>query len=330
MFSCVNVPLLPTLTLQEKFKAASQYNSTDYDALSDDKNLINRAVAMHLIREGNFSVANEFLEEAGPSVDIPSHLQQEFHEMYTIISAMRKERDLGPAIAWAASKAPLLEARGSNLEFDLVRLQFVHLFLSPEDEDTEMQEDGKRPRKAEALAYSQKEFQRFYKKHSKDIERLMCAFIYPDLEKSPYSRPFQAPEKTWEEVACAFTKEFCSLLGLSAESPLYIAATAGAIALPTLLKMTSIMKEKRTEWTTQNELPVEIPLPPDYHFHPIFVCPVSKDQTTEDNPPMILPCGHVIARESLQRLAKGGSSVSLKCPYCPKECTMHQAKQVII
>jgi hypothetical protein len=45
-------------------------------------------------------------------------------------------------------------------------------------------------------------------------------------------------------------------LGLSAESPLYIAATAGAIALPTLLKMASIMKEKKTEWSTVNELPV--------------------------------------------------------------------------
>lgn len=46
---------------------------------------------------------------------------------------------------------------------------------------------------------------------------------------------------------------------------------------------------------------------------------------------MMLPCGHVIAKESLQKLAKGGSTVAmLKCPYCPKECTMGQAKQVII
>lgn len=74
----------------------------------------------------------------------------------------------------------------------------------------------------------------------------------------------------------------------------------------------------------------EIALPPGYQFHSIFVCPVSKDQTTESNPPMMLPCGHVIAQESLQRLAKGGSSVSLKCPYCPRECNLPQAKRVII
>ena len=45
---------------------------------------------------------------------------------------------------------------------------------------------------------------------------------------------------------------------------------------------------------------------------------------------MMLPCGHVIAFESLRRLAKGGSSATLKCPYCPKESTLAQAKRVII
>jgi hypothetical protein len=66
------------------------------------------------------------------------------------------------------------------------------------------------------------------------------------------------------------------------------------------------MKEKRTEWTTQDELPVEIPLPSQFHFHSIFVCPVSKEQSTEQNPPMMLGCGHVIARESLEKISKGG------------------------
>lgn len=166
---------------------------------------------------------------------------------------------------------------------------------------------------------------------SPEIEKLITAFAYlPTIHSSPYASLFSDPERMWADVAQSFTKEFCSLLGLSAESPLYIATTAGAIALPTLLKMTSIMKEKKTEWSTRDELAVEIPLPPRYSFHSIFVCPVSKDQTTETNPPMMLPCGHVIARESLQRLAKGTSQVTLKCPYCPKECTAAQAKRVYL
>lgn len=198
---------------------------------------------MHLIREGQFTVANTFLAEAG-DIEIPRELQDEFTEMYNILAEMRVNRNLDPAIMWTRQKASQLEQRGSNLEFDLCKLQFVYLFLGPGGPPTAMQ-------------YARREFARFQDKHLKEIEKLMCAFLYfPKLAPSPYGKPFLDPEKSWEDVAHSFTKEFCSLLGLSAESPLYIAATAGAIALPTLLKMTSIMKEKRTEWTTQHELPV--------------------------------------------------------------------------
>jgi hypothetical protein len=38
--------------------------TTEYDALSSHPALINRAIAMHLLREGQFSVASTFLTEA--------------------------------------------------------------------------------------------------------------------------------------------------------------------------------------------------------------------------------------------------------------------------
>jgi hypothetical protein len=199
---------------------------------------------MHLIREGQFSVATTFVNEAD-KLDIPAELQDEFVEMYQILEAMKHRRDLNPAILWARTKAEKLENRGSNLGFELCKLQFIHLFLDGED--------GRK----RAMDYARNEFGRFQNKHLKEIGFLMCAFPFAsNLPQSPYGKPFMELEKRWEDVSLSFTKEFCSLLGLSAESPLYIAATAGAIALPTILKMTSIMKEKRTEWTSQNELPV--------------------------------------------------------------------------
>ena len=97
--------------------------------LSKEDHLINRAIAMHLIREGQFSVAETFVGEASEDLDIPAHLQDEFVKMYQILEAMQLRRDLNPAIDWARKKAPQLEHHGSNLEFDLCKLQFVwHVF----------------------------------------------------------------------------------------------------------------------------------------------------------------------------------------------------------
>lgn len=300
---------------------------------------------MHLLREGQFEVASTFLKEIQehppqptptPGTPNPSEedeadltlvksqeLQEKFSNMYSILHQL-KARNLHPAIEWAKTNSAELEKRGSNLEFELSKLQFVWLFLGPSINGLP---DDIRNGLPGALQYARDHFQGFQNRYLRDIQQLVTAMIYrSNLRDSPYYRTFDT-QTAWDDVSASFTREFCSMLGLAAESPLYIAATAGAIALPTLLKLASIVKEKRTEWTTQNELPVEIALPRSMIFHAIFVCPVSKEQTTENNPPMMMPCGHVVAKESLQRLSKG---TKFKCPYCPSESQAKDAREIIL
>ncbi|CAG5171282.1 uncharacterized protein ALTATR162_LOCUS7302 [Alternaria atra] len=338
--------------LDKKFKD-KPLPSADNDALSSHPSLINRAIAMHLLREGQFDVASTFVDEASrqpphpePTLNTPNpyireawekdlaegtfnseKLQQQFADMYHILHQLRNERNLQPAIQWARERSDVLEARGSNLEFELCRLQFVCLFDSRGSEDEAMDDYDSPSGPLHAWAYARREFAPFQKRYQREIQQLLGAMAFwQNVEDSPYRRLFYN-DTAWEEVAHSFNREFCSLLGLSADSPLFIAATAGAIALPYLLKMQSIMKEKRTEWTTQDELPVEIPLPSQYHFHSIFVCPVSKEQSTDANPPMMMPCGHVIAQESLEKLSKGSR---FKCPYCPNESHPRDAMKVVL
>lgn len=330
------------------------------DAMADHPDLINRAIAMHLLREGQFSVASTFLREEQdhreqhhasvsthrrrPGIDEDGDdemnrdedgdedmqglhsedLQDKFSEMYSILSQL-KERNLVPAIEWARMNNPKLEAKGSNLEFELSKLQFVWLFKGPSvnglPDDINNGQMG-------ALSYARQHFARFQSRHIKEIQQLCCAMVYaPNLEESPYRQIFEI-DSAFDDVSTSFTREFCSLLGLSAESPLYMAVTAGSIALPRLIKYTTYMKEKKTEWTTENELAFETPLPPSMIYHPIFVCPVSKEQTTEQNPPMMLPCGHVICKESLQNIAAKGSRY--KCPYCPTEGHLRDAIKITL
>jgi hypothetical protein len=234
---------------------------------------------MHLLREGQFSVASKFLAEAAakPPTPLPTPaspnpqdtthedhdlgtisseaLQQQFSDMYNVLDRMRNQKNLIPAIVWARTHARELESRGSNLEFELGKLQFIWLFTSPRLADPNSSPSAGLQ---QALSYARQEFGGFQAKYLREIQQLATAMAYvPNLEDSPYRQIF-FNDSAWDDAANAFTREFCSLLGLSADSPLYIAATAGAIALPTLVKLASIIKEKRTEWTTQNELPVSV------------------------------------------------------------------------
>ncbi|KAK3938933.1 protein RMD5 A [Diplogelasinospora grovesii] len=352
----------------------------DHDAMEGHEPLIDRAIAMHLLREGQFSVASTFVSEAlsdggsgryvadvetemtdhtmdveddgdddlAQEVNITSYttspmspsssisdghpltslqsdkLQAKFAQMYSILQDL-KSRNLVPAIEWARYNSAELEARGSNLEFELSKLQFVWLFKGPQVNG--LPDDPFSNGRLGALAYARQHFARFQGRHLREIQQLASAMVFaPNLAASPYNSIF-ATDDAFTDVAASFTREFCSLLGLSAESPLYIAVTAGALALPRLIKYTTATREKGTAWTTDNELPFETPLPERMLYHSIFVCPVSKEQTTEENPPMMIPCGHVLAKETLTKLCKG---TRFKCPYCPSEGQLKDARQIIL
>lgn len=378
---------------------------TDDDAMAQHPELINRAIAMHLLREGQFNVASTFIQEAqaahqlqeqdspqeepaepspparahlfeptpqtqssydtdmdadhsddeddnntipnedsqnsgeagfqGDGDDEPmtevrtlqSHeLQEKFATMYQILSELRNN-DLLPAITWAHENSAELDVRGSDLEFELCKRQYIHLVQrSSEDDPLAL---------GRAMQYAQVNLPRFAERHAKEIAQLASALVYQsNLPDSPYAHLFSASAAGpgdgggFDDIAGSFTREFCSLLGLSAESPLYVAATAGAISLPRLMKYVEQMTQARASWTTADELAFDTPLPASMVYHSIFVCPVSKEQTTDKNPPMMLPCGHVLAKESLQNLVK--SHQRYKCPYCPVEGLLRDARQIIL
>ncbi|KAL5606642.1 hypothetical protein BROUX41_003039 [Berkeleyomyces rouxiae] len=294
--------------------------------------LVNRAIAMHLLREGLFDVVSIFLREAGDLVEKspgdhsqfemdPVLIKSYFQEMYHILTQI-KAHNLEPAMEWADKNRSHLEQRQSTLEFDLVKLQFIWLCLGP---SVNHLPDDKNNGIVGALEYGKKNFPRLRERNTTSIEKLGAALVFiSNIEESPYSNMFDA-KAGFEEVATSFTRMFCSLLGLSPESPLYTAATAGAMSLSQALKFAKIQSQ-RTEWSTSSELAFETPLPRSMIFHPIFVCPVLKEQTTPSNPPILLPCGHVICKEAFVRIKTRSSR--FKCPYCPMEANADDTHEI--
>jgi len=220
------------------------------------------------------------------------NLESKFEEMYKLVNSLQNDKSLDDAIKWSRDNSQLLEDRGSILEFELVRLKFITIFL--DDTQSTMQ----------TLEYARATFPKFTARFLPQISTLLTSLIYSsNIDKSPYKILFEN-DKIWSEMAINLKREYCGLLGLSETSPLYTAITAGGLIMPILEKLERVMEESGGQWTSANELPVETPLPSSYLFHSIFVCPVSKEQSTDNNPPMMIPCGHVLAKNSMEKISR--------------------------
>ena len=243
---------------------------------------------------------------------------------------------------WVGRNRAFLDRDGryySSLEFHLHRSQFVHLLLSDTyrlpsslaaSDSGPLLTNGHSLRGPHrALAYARIHFGKFYPNHAAEISRLSASALYLPVARllsSPYGDLYTANGARLSErlssppvnnpaddlyhaphLVHLFASEFCRSLNMSKEPPLKVVTDiGGGGALAKIAKVRGVMKEKRTEWSTSQELPVEIPLSNEYRYHSVFACPVSKEQATDTNPPMMMPCGHVVADQTLKRLCKGG------------------------
>lgn len=279
---------------------------------SENEKLLNQVISEHFLRQGMLEIAEELIDETGLKME--KQKREPFSELNRILDAL-KRRDLEPALQWAEANRQKLLEQNSSLEFRLHRLHFIDLL----QQGILKQE--------EAISYARKNFQHLAVQHEKDIQVLMGSLLYlkQGVQNSPYS--YLLDPIHWAEICDIFTRDACALLGLSVESPLAVCTNAGCIALPALLNIKQVMQQRQVTgvWNTRDELPIEIDLGRKCHFHSIFACPILRQQSSENNPPMRLVCGHVISRDALHKLANGNK---LKCPYCPVEQNPSDARLI--
>ncbi|KAE8680670.1 hypothetical protein F3Y22_tig00111372pilonHSYRG00082 [Hibiscus syriacus] len=285
--------------------------SKAYRNIEFDSRVVNQIIACHFYRQGLFEIGDCLIAEA-QDVEAAATMKLLFQELHQILEAM-KSWNLKPALKWAAANSDKLKENGSDLHLRLHHLQFLKIL-----------QKGSRD---EALKYARTNFVSFAGNHMAEIQKLMGCLLYSDrLHESPYAHLLSSTN--WDTVTEKLTRQFCNLLGKSYESPLSVAIAAGIQSLPPLLKFMTVMAGKKHEWQTTKQLPVPIELDKEFQFHSIFVCPVSKEQSTDDNPPMMLSCGHVLCKQSINKMSKNGSK-SFKCPYCPTGINLTQCRQLM-
>ncbi|KAG8033876.1 hypothetical protein G9C98_008357 [Cotesia typhae] len=274
--------------------------------------LLNQVICQHFYRQGMLDIAEELAAETGIKTD--DSKKEPFNELNKILDCL-KQRNLEPALEWTKNHRDALLAQNSSLEFKLHRLQFIRLVQQGPSSQ------------AEAVMYARKNLTQFVTRHEKEVQSLMGTLLYlPNgIQSSPYSHLLDP--NLWLDIHDVFTKEACTLLGLSVDSPLSVCVNAGCTALPALLNIKQVMQQRQVTniWNGKDELPIEIDLGKQSRYHSVFACPILRQQSTENNPPMKLVCGHVISRDALNKLT---NSNKLKCPYCPVEQNPEDARLI--
>lgn len=284
--------------------------SKAYRNIEFNTHVANQIIASHFYQQGLFEIGDLFIKEANEPESV-AVIKSQFKDMYQILEAM-KVQNLEPALKWATANADKLKQNGSDLILKLHSLQFMEIL--------------QKGSKDEPLKYARTYLSPFASDHMDSIKKLVVCILWTGkLDRSPYFQLLSATN--WDKVAEELTRQFCKILGQSYESPLGVTINAGVQGLPPLLKFMNVMAGKKQEWQTMKQLPVPVELEKKYQFHSVFVCPVSKEQSTEENPPMLMSCGHVLCKQSIMKMSKN-STRSFKCPYCPSDIDATHCKQL--
>ena len=292
-----------------------------------DAAALDAATADYLAASGRHTAARALADESG--VRDGDALVAPFAEAAAVLASLAR-RDVAPADAWVAARRDALvtasgEAAVIDLEFALARARFVAAASGGP---------------SAALGVARAAFPAFASTHLPDVTTLMGALAFIGRSRTgddPLaglpSRYRDAIAPAWSAAATCVRAAAAALAGQPPRPPLLVALAAGAAALPTLLKLAAkagaggagAAAAAAAAAAGGDEVPVDLSLGPEFAFRSTFSCPVSREVATASNPPLLLPCGHVICRESAASLARAPGR-AFKCPYCPADASLASAR----
>jgi len=301
-----------------------------------DEKLIKELIVEHLIRKGNVKTVQRYLEESKLELDTLTKDIMIFQEYYDIINDLNNNK-IKKLYDWCTKNRDILlkntenikgnKGKDENMEnkdiyFECVKYSY-NLLL---EDDSKTVED--------CVEFTRKHFKPFIsdKNYIKEISKLMTKLLFKkiDKEKSEINTESKIEEKNKGEgnkeglefIKNLFIEKFLKLNHKSRDDTLNTILLAGRYVLPQVVeseeKLAKDKDKKNIEVDKEkNQLMYSLELPEELIFHDIFVCPVSKEIASADNPPIRLNCGHCICKNSFDKIEKSGVRHNqIKCPIC--------------
>lgn len=263
-----------------------------------DQDCLQQILSNCLISQGLLTQANLIGKTEG-------YQAEQISKIFETINHL-KSNDLDAALASASQTG----SSSKDVLFCIHKLKYLSLLKSSD--------------LSQALEYAQKFLSQYAENHLEEIKHLMGACLFcKNPSESPYAGLFG--EGYVQEVVKDILKEWGKCSDFPALNEIEVLLKAAEEAIPQIMPVAQISSKI---WT--NPLPAEIKLSQELKFHSTFVCPISKEVATVNNPPILLPCGHLIAKNTMDRLLSSSIRQKFKCPTCPTEVTEKETRQVYI
>jgi hypothetical protein len=281
-------------------------------------------ISSYLLRTGRIEMAMKLCPSLSKEQIEP------YEELRSLISSLRS-REIIPILDWIATLPEGVDtASVFELTFNLRKLHYGNLIRAKMTTD--------------ALEYAKQWFMPYMSDYREEMHKLLGALAFlPSIEEPAYRGLVGSTVlmKAEEELA----QVFCRSKGLPSDSHLLTLVRASAHAIPNLSKALALSNSLNVTNNGKGEMELgaslsfEIPLPKEFIFHSLFCCPVSKELSTPNNPPQLLPCGHVLSKDIITDLARGRASYRsasshiepvhpFKCPYCPEKVQVSQVQSL--
>ena len=376
----------PTREVTEEVAAAGLYNAAQLRKIHNRQYLM-KSIAMHFLKSGYENCLEDILNDSGLAGKAQMEFVDEFNELGWILEDIKVRHDLTLALGWLERKQAFLDCpellfRLHTLQFILILKGDARVMLNTE---TGVQSDGPFPALLYSKMYISRYYEQYadqieplmtlllFKPHGDDENsNILKEFIYKVFVqgiKEDASRVSQkkfiaeilrcfpdvnSNQGLFETMANRLASEFCADMGLSNDLSLFEALLSGFVNLPTFYKYNRLQLKlggKKTEETNPDDMDLPFQLPDKnrflFNYHPIFICPVSKEQlmpltteeeapkrnlltfrapsTTEKNPVVVFNlCRHLALKESVRSLLRGTDR--FKCHYCYKKHKILEVK----
>ncbi|XP_046361076.1 E3 ubiquitin-protein transferase MAEA-like [Haliotis cracherodii] len=213
-------------------------------------------------------------------------------------SLMRHET--GPCLAWCYDNKSKLRKMKSTLEFKVRRQEFIELVRSD--------------KRLEAVKHARKYLSGVEDDQIPAVQKVMALLAFPsDTQIAPYKELLDVSR--WQELVQQFREENFKLHQLNCTSVFTAAIQAGLSSLktPHCYKSTSDNKNPNCPVCSKHLNELARPLPYAHCANSKLICTITGGSLNENNPPMMLPNGHVYGYNSLATMASNNDG-RVVCP----------------